>query len=85
MLAVVVDTNVLLRALIRTSGSDWQIYENFVVGKGNELAHASLRFGLGRGNTGEEVDFVVDLVEEKVHRLREMAHAAPMEARRAIQ
>ncbi len=32
MLAVVVDTNVLLRALIRTSGSDWQIYENFVVG-----------------------------------------------------
>ncbi len=32
MLAVVVDTNVLLRAMIRAGDSDWQIYESFVEG-----------------------------------------------------
>lgn len=32
MLAIVVDTNTLLRALIRSAGSDWRIYESFVTG-----------------------------------------------------
>jgi cysteine desulfurase len=38
-----------------------------------ELAHTSIRFGLGRFNTEEEVDFVAKLVVEKVNKLREMS------------
>jgi cysteine desulfurase len=48
-----------------------------------DLAHASLRFGLGRGNTEAEVDYVVDLVEEKVKQLRAMPAAVAV--RRAVQ
>jgi cysteine desulfurase len=40
---------------------------------GDELAHSSIRFGLGRFNTEEEVDFVADLVVDKVTRLRELS------------
>ncbi len=40
---------------------------------GDELAHSSIRFGLGRFNTEEEVDYVADLVVEKVTRLRELS------------
>jgi cysteine desulfurase len=40
---------------------------------GDELAHSSIRFGLGRFNTEEEVDYVADLVVEKVRRLRELS------------
>jgi cysteine desulfurase len=40
---------------------------------GDELAHSSIRFGLGRFNTEEEVDFVADLVVDKVSRLRELS------------
>ncbi len=36
-------------------------------------AHASIRFGLGRFNTEEEVDHAVRLFVEKVKRLRELA------------
>ena len=38
-----------------------------------ELAHTSIRFGLGRFTTEEEVDFVADLVVGKVRKLREMS------------
>ncbi len=40
---------------------------------GDELAHSSIRFGLGRFNTEEEVDFVADLVIGKVNSLRDMS------------
>jgi cysteine desulfurase len=43
------------------------------LGVGDELAHTSIRFGLGRFNTEEEVDFVVKRVVEVVQRLREMS------------
>ena len=43
------------------------------LGVGDELAHSSIRFGLGRFNTVEEVDYVVDLVVREVKRLREMS------------
>jgi cysteine desulfurase len=43
------------------------------LGIGEELAHTSIRFGLGRFNTEEEVDFVADLVVEKVNKLRELS------------
>jgi cysteine desulfurase len=43
------------------------------IGVADELAHASIRFGLGRFSTEEEVDFAVGTVEKAVRRLREMA------------
>ena len=48
-------------------------YVLMALGVGEELAHSSIRFGLGRGNTEEEVDFVVEKVVERVKRLREMS------------
>ena len=41
------------------------------------LAHASLRFGLGRFNTEEEVDYVIEKVVAVVHRLREFSPVGP--------
>jgi cysteine desulfurase len=40
------------------------------MGLDEDLARASLRFGLGRFNTEEEIDFAVDYVAEAVERLR---------------
>jgi hypothetical protein len=37
------------------------------------MAHASLRFGLGRFNTPAEVEYVADRVVENVHRLRQVS------------
>jgi cysteine desulfurase len=48
-------------------------YVLMALGVGEELAHSSIRFGLGRWNTEEEVDFVVEKVGERVKRLREMS------------
>jgi cysteine desulfurase len=43
------------------------------IGVPDDLAHASIRFGLGRWNTAEEVDFAVEAAARSVRRLREMA------------
>ncbi|HET7539313.1 MAG TPA: IscS subfamily cysteine desulfurase [Polyangiaceae bacterium] len=43
------------------------------MGLDEELAHSSIRFGLGRFNTEEEVDYVAKLVIDKVKRLRELS------------
>ena len=43
------------------------------LGLGDELAHSSIRFSLGRFTTEEEVDFAVDRVITEVQRLREMS------------
>lgn len=43
------------------------------LGVGEDLAHTSIRFGLGRFNTEEEVDYVTDRVVETVSRLRELS------------
>jgi cysteine desulfurase len=43
------------------------------LGIDDELAHSSIRFGLGRFNTEEEVDFVTDRVSKEVKRLRDMS------------
>ncbi len=43
------------------------------LGLDDELAHSSLRFGLGRFTTDEEVDFAINHVKEAVHKLREMS------------
>jgi cysteine desulfurase len=43
------------------------------LGVGDELAHTSIRFGLGRFNTEEEVDYVAARVIHEVRRLRELS------------
>ncbi len=43
------------------------------LGAGDELAHSSIRFGIGRFNTEAEVDYVAKRVVETVQRLRELS------------
>jgi len=43
------------------------------LGIGDDLAHTSIRFGLGRFNTEEEVDFVADRLITVVRKLRELS------------
>jgi len=45
------------------------------IGVPDDLAHASIRFGLGRPNTAEEVDFTVGAVAAAVRRLRDLMPA----------
>jgi cysteine desulfurase len=55
-----------------TSASVEPSYVLKALGVSDELAHGSLRFGLGRFSTEEEVDFVIGEVVEHVRRLRAM-------------
>ena len=43
------------------------------IGVGNELAHSSIRFGIGRYTTEDEVDYVADRVVKEVRRLRRLS------------
>jgi cysteine desulfurase len=43
------------------------------IGVGDELAHTSIRFGLGRFNTDEDVAYVAERVIAEVNRLRELS------------
>jgi len=43
------------------------------LGVPDDLAHSSIRFGLGRGNTAEEIDYTAQAVVRTVRRLRETA------------
>jgi cysteine desulfurase len=43
------------------------------LGAGDDLAHSSIRFGLGRFNTEEEVNYVADKVIDVVKKLRELS------------
>jgi len=56
-----------------TSASLEPSYVLKALGVGDELAHSSLRFGLGRFTTEEEVDYVATRVIREVERLREMS------------
>jgi cysteine desulfurase len=56
-----------------TSASLEPSYVLRALGVGDELAHSSIRFGLGRFNTDEEVEYVIDHVVQEVNRLREMS------------
>jgi cysteine desulfurase len=56
-----------------TSASLEPSYVLRAVGVGEELAHTSIRFGIGRFNTEAEVDYVIELVANKVGKLRELS------------
>jgi cysteine desulfurase len=56
-----------------TSASLEPSYVLKALGVGDELAHSSIRFGLGRFTTEEEVDFTIDAVVRAVNHLREMS------------
>ncbi|MDH5672696.1 MAG: IscS subfamily cysteine desulfurase [Myxococcales bacterium] len=56
-----------------TSASLEPSYVLRALGVNEEMAHSSIRFGLGRFTTEEEVDYVGDLVVSEVERLREMS------------
>jgi cysteine desulfurase len=43
------------------------------LGVGDDLAHTSIRFGIGRFNTEEDVDYVIDRVVSEVRRLRDLS------------
>lgn len=56
-----------------TSASLEPSYVLHAMGIGDDLAHSSIRFGVGRFNTEAEVDYVADLVIGKVQKLRDMS------------
>jgi len=56
-----------------TSASLEPSYVLRALGVGEELAHTSIRFGIGRFNTEAEIDYVVDLVVKAVERLRALS------------
>jgi cysteine desulfurase len=56
-----------------TSASLEPSYVLKALGTGDDLAHSSIRFGLGRFNTQAEVDYVAKKMVETVRRLRELS------------
>jgi cysteine desulfurase len=56
-----------------TSASLEPSYVLKALGAGDDLAHSSIRFGLGRWTTEEEVDYVAEKLTTVVRRLREMS------------
>lgn len=55
-----------------TSASVEPSYVLRALGVSEDLAHASIRFGVGRFNTEEEIDYVIDEVVKQVERLRSL-------------
>ena len=43
------------------------------LGVGDEIAHSSIRFGIGRFNTVEDIDYVAGRLIEVVRKLRELS------------
>ncbi|MCB6183207.1 IscS subfamily cysteine desulfurase [Leeia sp. TBRC 13508] len=56
-----------------TSASLEPSYVLRALGRSDELAHSSIRFTIGRFTTEAEVDFAVQLIHEKIGKLRELS------------
>jgi len=56
-----------------TSASLEPSYVLRALGVGDELAHTSIRFGIGRFNTEAEIDYVIEIVVASVQRLRTLS------------
>lgn len=60
--------------LVRTLKATDKLYINASIysGAAEDMAHSSLRFGIGRFTTEAEIDFVVSHIVRVVNRLRDM-------------
>jgi cysteine desulfurase len=56
-----------------TSASLEPSYVLKALGLGDDLAHSSLRFGLGRFTTDEQIDYTIEAIKDTVTKLREMS------------
>jgi len=56
-----------------TSSSLEPSYVLRALGRNDELAHSSIRFSLGRFSTEEEIDYAVDVIHQKLDKLRELS------------
>lgn len=56
-----------------TSASLESSYVLHALGVDDELSHTSIRFGIGRFTTEEEIDYAIKLVNDKINKLRELS------------
>ncbi|GAB3625554.1 cysteine desulfurase [Pandoraea terrae] len=56
-----------------TSASLEPSYVLRALGRNDELAHSSIRFTVGRFTTEQEVDYVIDLLQHKIGKLRDLS------------
>ncbi len=56
-----------------TSASLEPSYVLRALGRNDELAHSSIRFTIGRFTTEEEIDYTIDLLHQKIGKLRELS------------
>ena len=56
-----------------TSASLEPSYVLRALGRNDELAHSSIRFTIGRFTTESDIDFAVNLIKERIGKLREMS------------
>lgn len=56
-----------------TSASLEPSYVLRAIGVGEDLAHTSIRFGLGRFTTEQEIDYAIETITKSIHKLREMS------------